>query len=204
MPPIGEYLRKSALRCRRLVAECKAELWRKILSMALDMEITAIAEDLEEARASLTLETGERDAQGRARAIARAALARYLEHVRPSKPHLFTVLFVDDDSDVCRVIVQMLAERGFTVLGAQDAHAALRMLSERPVDLLFADIAMPEIDGVELAKRAKVLRPGIKVLFITGYPTKAAERCATDYGKLLIKPLRQTALLREVEAALCA
>ncbi len=60
------------------------------------------------------------------------------------------------------------------------------------------------MDGVALAERAKLMRPGIKVLFATGFARIAAERKATRHGKLLFKPLREAELLREVEAALAA
>ena len=63
---------------------------------------------------------------------------------------------------------------------------------------------MPGMDGVELAQRAKLVRPGLKVLFVTGYPQRAAERDATSHGRILHKPLREAELLREVEGALAA
>lgn len=129
-------------------------------------------------------------------------VAKHLEPAPRKEPHLFTVLFVEDDRAVRHVVVQVLAEKGFAVLSAPDADTALRILADRPADLLFADIVMPGMDGVELARRARVLRPGIKVLFATGYPASASERVATDYGRLLFKPLRQAEWLGEVEASL--
>src|SRR5260221_11119792 len=77
-------------------------------------------------------------------------------------------------------------------------------LAERPVDVLFADIVMAGIDGVRLARQAKLMRPGIKVLFATGYPQKATERNAMHVGGVLYKPLRAVEVVREVEALLAA
>ena len=131
-----------------------------------------------------------------------AAVARHLEPATRKQPFLFTVLIAEDDSTVRDVVAHALTETGFAVLTAPDAQAALRILAERPVDLLFADIVMPGMDGVELAERAKALCPGIKVLFATGYPQAASERNAERHGKLLYKPLRQAELAWEVEAAL--
>jgi two-component system, cell cycle response regulator CpdR len=69
---------------------------------------------------------------------------------------------------------------------------------------MFTDIVMPGVDGVQLAKDARALRPGLKVLFGTGYAQKATERGAMHDARILYKPLRQPELLREVEALLGA
>jgi two-component system, cell cycle response regulator CpdR len=130
------------------------------------------------------------------------AVARHLDPDARQEASVLTILFVEDDTAVRDCVIRMLSERGFAVLTAADAFQALRVLAERPVDLLFADVVMPGMDGVALAAEAKRLRPGVKVLFITGFPLVAAERDAIGWGKLLYKPLRQTDLLREVEAAL--
>src|ERR1700719_2475563 len=93
-----------------------------------------------------------------------------------------SILLVDDDAAVRDVVMQMLSEKGFGALTAGDAHEAIRILTERPVDLLFTDIIMPGMDGVQLAKQARLMRPGIKVLFATGYAQKAVERDAIRHG----------------------
>jgi two-component system cell cycle response regulator CpdR len=98
----------------------------------------------------------------------------------------------------------MLSEKGFGVLTAGDAYDAIRILAERPVDLLFADIILPGMDGVQLAKQARQMRPGIKVLFTTGYAQKAFERGAVRQGNVLFKPVRERELAREVELLLAA
>jgi CheY-like chemotaxis protein len=112
-------------------------------------------------------------------------------------PHLFTVLFIEDDADVRQLVIQMLAENGFAVLSTAEPYAALRILAERHVDLVFADIVMPGMDRFELAEQARRLRPGIKLLFTTGFPARAAECEAMGYGRLLFKPVRQAELLLE-------
>jgi CheY-like chemotaxis protein len=114
----------------------------------------------------------------------------------------FTILLVEDDTAVRNVLIQILSEKGFGVLTARDAYEAIRILAERHVDLLFTDIAMPSMDGVHLAKQAKLIRPGIKVLFATGYAEKAVERDAACIGRVLYKPFRRGEVIREVEAAL--
>jgi two-component system, cell cycle response regulator CpdR len=116
----------------------------------------------------------------------------------------FTILFVEDDSSVRNVVVQMLSEKGFGVLTANDAYEAIRILADRHVDLIFTDIIIPGMDGVQLAKQAKLMRPGVKVLFATGYAQKAIEWDTMRHGRVLLKPLRAAEIIREVEALLAA
>ncbi|HKW55374.1 MAG TPA: response regulator [Stellaceae bacterium] len=117
----------------------------------------------------------------------------------------FTILVVEDDSAVRDLVVRMLSERGFGVVAASDGYEALRILAEnRPIDVLFADIVMAGIDGVQLAKQAKLMRPEIKVLFATGYVQKANERGAVRVGRVLYKPLREVEVVGAVQAVLAA
>lgn len=117
---------------------------------------------------------------------------------------LLTILVVEDESDVRDLVMRLLSEKGFGVLTAKDGYDALRILAEHRVDLLFADIVMPGIDGVQLARQAKLMQPGLKVLFATGYAQKATERQAMHVGRVLFKPVRQAELVREVESLLAA
>jgi CheY-like chemotaxis protein len=117
----------------------------------------------------------------------------------------FTILVVEDESVVRDLVMRMLSERGFGVLTANEGYEALRILSEkRPIDVLLADIVMPGMDGVQLAKQAKLMRPGIKVLFATGYARKVTERGAMHVGRVLYKPLRQAELVGAVQSLLAA
>jgi len=113
-----------------------------------------------------------------------------------------SILFVEDESPVRDVVIRMLSERGFRVFAAADGYDAIRVLAAHHIDLLFTDVVMPGMDGVQLARQAKVMRPAIKVLFATGYAQRATERQAMRLGRILFKPLRQSELLREVETLL--
>jgi DNA-binding NtrC family response regulator len=117
---------------------------------------------------------------------------------------MLTILFVEDDSAVRELVMQMLHRHGFAVLTAADAYDAIRILSERHVDILFADIIMPGMDGVQLAKQARLIRPGIKVLFETGYAQLATTRLAVNYGQVLYKPLRETQIIEAIELLIAA
>lgn len=77
-----------------------------------------------------------------------------LPDVTPRVTSFPTILLVEDDTAVREVVIRMLSERGFGVLSAGDSYEAIRILAERHVDVLFADIVLPgAIDGVQLARR---------------------------------------------------
>ena len=86
-----------------------------------------------------------------------------------------TVLIVDDEPTVRMLVVEVLEEIGFTVLEAADGAAGLRILqSGAPVDLLVSDVGLPGgMNGRQLADAARIARPALKVLFITGYAENA-------------------------------
>jgi signal transduction histidine kinase len=80
------------------------------------------------------------------------------------------ILVVDDDPDVREVTVAMLSSSGYRVIEAGSGPAALEVLGSRAhVDLMIADIAMPDINGIETARRARHLRPDLPVLLSSGY-----------------------------------
>ncbi|MDQ1078175.1 response regulator [Pseudoroseomonas cervicalis] len=81
-----------------------------------------------------------------------------------------TVLVVDDDPGVRGVTATFLADLGHRVVEVAEGEAALRTLSERQdIGLLVTDVAMPRMDGTELAERARALQPSLPVLLLTGY-----------------------------------
>ena len=91
-----------------------------------------------------------------------------------------TVLLVEDD-EMVRALSQAILERyGYHVLAARNVHDALRFAQEGPeqIHLLLTDIIMPEMNGLELAKRIQSIRPEIKVLFMSGYTDKVISSTA--------------------------
>ena len=111
-----------------------------------------------------------------------------------------SILVVEDDSAVRDVLIRVLSEHGLGVLTASDGYDAVRILADRHVDVLFTDIILPGMDGVQLAKQAKLMRPGIKVLFETGYAQLATTRDAIRYGHVLYKPLRRAEIIQAIES----
>ena len=94
-----------------------------------------------------------------------------------------TILVVEDDPRVRRVAVRRLKELGYAVIEADSGPAALRILDrEEPLDLLFTDIVMAGgITGVDLAQEARRRRPGLKILFTSGYAEPAVSKGALAY-----------------------
>jgi two-component system cell cycle sensor histidine kinase/response regulator CckA len=117
-----------------------------------------------------------------------------------------TVLLVEDETAVRAVTRQLLTRSGYTVVEAADGHMALALTAalDQPVDLLLTDVVMPGMSGRELAERLAAQRPGLRVLFMSGYADDAIVR----HGMLepglayLEKPFRPEALLRKVRDVL--
>jgi len=88
-----------------------------------------------------------------------------------------TVVVVEDDPAVRMLVMDLLKELGYRAHEAEDAKGALPLLeSDLRVDLLVTDVGLPGMNGRQLAEIARQHRPGLKVLFMTGYAQKAAER----------------------------
>jgi CheY-like chemotaxis protein len=108
------------------------------------------------------------------------------------------VLVVDDDSDGAEAAGKLFETFGCEVSLVVSAGEALERIEEgAPVDLVFSDVVMPDIDGLEFAERLRQLRPGLPVIFCTGY-TSAVE-ALTDCGAMaLMKPYSADVLERIV------
>jgi two-component system, cell cycle sensor histidine kinase and response regulator CckA len=83
-----------------------------------------------------------------------------------------TILLVEDDENVRKLVRQMLMQQGYQVLETRQSSDAAGVASKHdgPIDLLLTDVVMPEMSGKEVAAQVVVLRPGIKVVFMSGYP----------------------------------
>jgi CheY-like chemotaxis protein len=120
----------------------------------------------------------------------------------PGMGRQFTILLVEDDSEVREVVVEILSKR-FRVLTAINGYEAVRLLTEHHVDVMFTDIVMPGLSGYELAAQAKLIRPGLQVLYTTAFDGNAPGRdMAARYGKIIQKPIHADDLVAEIEEAL--
>jgi CheY-like chemotaxis protein len=115
------------------------------------------------------------------------------------------VLVVEDETLVRELIVEVLNDLGYEVLQAADGVAGLALLqSDRKIDLLVTDMGLPGLNGRQIADAARVGRPGLKVLFMTGY----AENAALASGflepgmSMVTKPFAMEALAARIRMAL--
>jgi signal transduction histidine kinase len=117
-----------------------------------------------------------------------------------------TVLVVEDEPAVREVTCEMLEQAGYRVVAAADGVTALRLAEDRAnqIDLLLTDVIMPSLSGPRLAERVCAVRPGLKVLFMSGYTDDAIARYEIlDPGANLIsKPFSTQTLLHRVRLAL--
>jgi len=116
-----------------------------------------------------------------------------------------TVLLVEDEDVIRRLATKMLAQHGYTVLSAGDPLEALQLAAEvGEIDLLLTDVVMPSMNGPELARLLVAERPGLRVLFTSGYPAGAfAGRGVLDDDEpLLQKPFTSSDLVAAVRDAI--
>jgi CheY-like chemotaxis protein len=155
---------------------------------------------------------GEADAGGdrpRIRSIANGAMpqedARWCTETE-ARGGAETVLVVEDEQLVRDLVKEMLALHGYCVLVADSPHQALEMTLDRDkhIDLLLADVVMPQMSGLELWERAAPHRPDMRVLFMSGYADNVVSRRKGGMGSLplLEKPFTIQALAQAVRNVL--
>ena len=115
--------------------------------------------------------------------------------------HPGRILFADDEEIFLRSTADLLRAEGFSVDCAQDASAALRLLSDHRYDLLISDIRMPGNPDLELLKNIPAANQGVPVILVTGYPSAETAIQAIDLNVLtyLVKPLEFSDLLERVK-----
>lgn len=114
------------------------------------------------------------------------------------------VLIVDDDPNTIGVLCAVLARAGHSVVRAPSGHDALKILEKgAEIDLLLADVKMPGIDGFGLARTARVSRPGLRVVYISGNPMEVqVVDKAPKFGPVLPKTISGGDLLNAIDKAL--
>ena len=117
-----------------------------------------------------------------------------------------TVLVVEDDGALRAVVSRMLKRAGYDVLEASGGQEAIRLAERQPgaIDLLVTDVVMPRMDGREAARQLLRLDPGLRVLYISGYPDRdgIGEEMVKEGAAFLQKPFRVTTLLARVREVL--
>lgn len=116
------------------------------------------------------------------------------------------ILLAEDDDDMRRFLVRALEKAGHDVTSFAEGASAFEEVKQATFDLLLTDIVMPEMDGIELARRAAELDPSLKIMFITGFAAVALnpDSRAPKDAKVLSKPFHLRDLVAEVERMVAA
>ena len=116
-----------------------------------------------------------------------------------------TILVVDDEPEIRKLVAAMLTRSGYRVLSADTGENAIRLFKTNPdTDLLLTDVVAPGMSGPMIADQIAALKPDIKVLFMSGYDsTQVVQRYVAGKGySLLIKPFTMEQLGSKVRAVL--
>ena len=110
------------------------------------------------------------------------------------------ILALDDVLDACVLIKRILERKGHKVVTFTEEEEAIEYVRENPVDIAILDIKLKRMSGVEVLEEIKKLRPSVRVIMLTGYPTIETARDALRYGasEYLVKPIEKDELEAKV------
>jgi two-component system cell cycle response regulator CpdR len=116
------------------------------------------------------------------------------------------IILAEDDEDMRRFLARALERAGHKVTSFAEGASAFEEIKQADFDLLLTDIVMPEMDGIELARRAAELDPSLKIMFITGFAAVALhpDSKAPKDAKILSKPFHLRDLVAEVDRMIAA
>lgn len=114
------------------------------------------------------------------------------------------ILLAEDDQALRHFLKVSLERAGHAVTAVGDGETAMRWIVTQDFDLLLADVVMPGTDGIELARRARPMRPNMRVVFITGFAAMTLKARSTmgSAATVLSKPFHLKDLVDQVEALL--
>jgi DNA-binding NtrC family response regulator len=116
-----------------------------------------------------------------------------------------TIIVVDDEPEIRKLVSAMLTRNGYRVLSADTGENAVRLLKNNPeTELLLTDVVSRGMSGPMIADHIAALKPGIRVLFMSGYDsTQVVQRYVVERGySLLVKPFTMQQLERKVRQVL--
>jgi len=115
----------------------------------------------------------------------------------------FSVLLVDDEEEFLETLVKRLTKRKLDVTGVTSALDAIRVLKEKPVDIVVLDVKMPGMDGMEALRQIKSTSPDVEVIMLTGHANMEAAMQGMELGAFdyLMKPMDIDELLYKLQDA---
>jgi two-component system cell cycle response regulator CpdR len=125
---------------------------------------------------------------------------------KPSHLPAKRILLAEDDDSMRGFLERALGKAGYEVMAFANGREAFERLKEEPFTLLLTDIVMPQMDGIELARRASELDPELKIMFITGFAavTLNGNSHPPKDARVLSKPFHLKDLVREIDRLLAA
>jgi len=119
--------------------------------------------------------------------------------------HNEVILVVEDADSIRTMVCAMLNQSGYRCIDARDGEEALRLIEDAtdPIDLVLTDVMMPRMGGAELARRLSYLRPGLRIIFMSGYSDDPVVRTMERSPSLFLpKPFTAGALMQKVRHTL--
>ena len=133
---------------------------------------------------------------------AEAAVVQEAAEERPATRSAAKIMVVDDDADVRAFLGETLRSLGFEAYEAADGNAALAALERVEPDAMILDFAMPGRNGAEVARAVRVRRPGLPIIFASGFAETAAIDAVEGSPVVLRKPFRTEELRAALASAL--
>ncbi len=110
------------------------------------------------------------------------------------------ILVIDDDETLCTLFQDTLQGEGHTITTVSESSKGLELVKERDQDMVFLDLKMPGMDGAELFRQIRMIKPDLPVIIITGYPDSDLMMRALAHGPLgvMSKPFRSSDIITTV------
>ena len=122
---------------------------------------------------------------------------------KPSSLPVRRILLAEDEDSMRGFLERALVNAGYEVAAFANGVEAYTRLQEEPFSLLLTDIVMPEMDGIELARKASELDPTLKIMFITGFAAVTLNTdAAPNDARVLSKPFHLKQLVTEIDGLL--
>jgi excisionase family DNA binding protein len=114
------------------------------------------------------------------------------------------ILVIDDDETICSLFKDVLDETEHNVTTVQESSEGLELVKQRDFDLVFLDLKMPNMNGVELFRQIRIAKPGLPVTIITGYPESDLMITALTYGPfgVMKKPFNESDIMTAINSYL--